>query len=265
MHAQTTSVRLRRPMRIVRLTYDRLLSQRTQDMAKEILALKWKITFFEDRLRKTMPETSQALMEEIASLRHHYELLKTASKKNKKFALESQVVIEELKKEIHALQRAADASGGSSRELKSERQRAKDLEDELVRERARADKAERDLKDGDGKRRRETDHSEVSVCPGDAIPPGARTSKADDPSLDPNFSRPSSPAYGPQTRSSSLRRTGSLANWTTPRLSSRTTTRRSPSSRTNSTAATRQTSPSSNKAPTRTSARFKHASTSSSQ
>ena len=99
-------------------------------MAKEILALKWKITFYEDRLRASMPETSQALMEEIAGIRHHYELLKATSKKNKKFALESQVVIEQLKKEIDALQRAADASGGASRELKNERQRTRELEDE---------------------------------------------------------------------------------------------------------------------------------------
>ena len=132
-------------------------------MAKEILALKWKITFYDERLRNSLPETAQALMEEIAGIRHHYELLKATSKKNKKFALESQVVIEQLKKEIDALQRAADASGGSSRELKNERQKTKELEEELTKEKARADKAEKELRDGDGKRRRETDHSEVST------------------------------------------------------------------------------------------------------
>lgn len=142
------------------------LTQALHDKDQEIIGLKFSLTFYQDRLKSQSTESQEAMTKEIIDLRLAYARLRTESKKNKKFALESQLAIEDLKREIAGL-RKGGRGGGKEAE---ERERGKELElAERVREErerrkeveVRAEKAEKELKEIREKRR-ETGVEEVS-------------------------------------------------------------------------------------------------------
>lgn len=118
-------------------------------------------------MERESPETHKALLEEIRELRDLYVRLKAESKKNKKFALESQIVIEDLKKELAA---RGGSGGGRTRELelveraREERERRKAAEEALKIEREERDRLEREWRDEEQKWRKSQAGEDVSVA-----------------------------------------------------------------------------------------------------
>lgn len=143
------------------------LLQALHDKDQEIIGLKFSLTFYQDRLKSQSTESQEAMTKEIGDLRLAYLRLRAESKKNKKYALESQQAIEALKKEIAMLRKGGGAGGrgggegGGGKELeltervREERERRKQVEE-------RVEKAERELKELKEKRR-ETGVEEVSL------------------------------------------------------------------------------------------------------
>jgi len=186
------------------------------------------------------------MTKEIGDLRLAYLRLRAESKKNKKYALESQQAIEALKKEIAMLRKGGGAGGrgggegGGGKELeltervREERERRKQVEE-------RVEKAERELKELKDKRR-ETGVEEVSLFESFVSFPHSRVrnsvSLRGPDTYPPScydiyiFTRPKSHAYAQQLKNSKQRTTDSPRNLKPPKLRLKTTTRSSRNFRT---------------------------------